>query len=86
MKKYRKKITVFHQDAIHRIKVAFNKEFDEVFSKKEQEIAKVKEKNKRITKIVTDLSLDDSVVEPNMSVAEKPEMLLEVLDSEVNFL
>ncbi|KAK3771256.1 hypothetical protein RRG08_024335 [Elysia crispata] len=74
---------VLLEDAIHRIKVAFNKEFDEVFSKKEQEIAKVKEKNKRITKIVTDLSLDDSVVEPNMSVAEKPEMLLEVLDSEI---
>ena len=77
------KITSCRQDAIHRIKVAFNKEFDEVFTKKEQEIAKVKDKNKRITKIVNDLSLDDSVEEPNMSVAEKPEMLLEVMDSEV---
>ncbi|GFO10121.1 cilia- and flagella-associated protein 43-like isoform x2 [Plakobranchus ocellatus] len=74
---------VLLEDAIHRIKVTFNKEFDEVFAKKEQEIAKVKEKNKRITKIVNDLSLDDSVTEPSMSVAEKPEMLLEVADSEI---
>lgn len=73
----------FTQDAIHRIKEAFNKEFDEVYSKKEQEISKYKEKNKRIAKIIKDLTLDEEVTDPNMSVVEKPELLLEVLDSEV---
>ncbi|XP_059155950.1 cilia- and flagella-associated protein 43-like [Physella acuta] len=71
------------EDAIHRIKEAFNKEFDEVYSKKEQEISKYKEKNKRIAKIIKDLNLDEEVTDPNMSVVEKPELLLEVLDSEI---
>ena len=51
--------------------------------KKEQEIAKIKEKNKRITKILGDLDLIEEVFEPEMSVSEKPERLLIVEDSEV---
>lgn len=74
---------VLLEDAIFRIKVAFNKEFEEVFVKKEQEIAKIKEKNKRITKILSDLDLDEPIVEPELSVHEKPERLLTVADSEV---
>lgn len=74
---------VLLEDAIHRIKEAFNKEFNDVYSKKEQEISKVKEKNKRIAKIIDYLALDESVEEPEMSVAEKPELLLEVDDSEI---
>ncbi|CAG5125993.1 unnamed protein product, partial [Candidula unifasciata] len=71
------------EDAIHRIKEAFNKEFDEVYSKKEQEITKVKEKNKRISKIIDYLGLDEGILEPTMSVAEKPELLFEVDESEI---
>lgn len=71
------------QDAIHRIKEAFNKEFDEVYSKKEQEIALVKEKNKRIASIIAYLRLDEEIFEPTLSIAEKPELLLEVDESEV---
>ena len=63
--------------------MAFNKEFDEVFQKKEQEIAKIKDKNKRIGKILNDLDFDESMVEPVFSVYEKPERLLTVKDSEV---
>lgn len=74
---------VLLEDAIHRIKVAFNKDFDEVFLKKEQEISKIKDKNKRITKILNDLDFNESTVEPQMSVMEKPEQLLTVEDSEV---
>ncbi|BFY97723.1 hypothetical protein BsWGS_00763 [Bradybaena similaris] len=71
------------EDAIHRIKEAFNKEFDEVYSKKEQEITKVKEKNKRISKIIDYLGLDEEILEPGMSVAEKPELLFEVNENEI---
>lgn len=72
------------QDAIYRIKDVFNKEFDEVFAKKEQEISKIKEKNKRIVKILSDIDLDEPVFEPTFSVLEKPELLLTVEDSEVS--
>merc|ERR1712154_468237 len=58
---------VLLEDAIHRIKEAFNKEFNDVYAKKEQEISKVKEKNKRIAKIIDYLALDESVEEPEMS-------------------
>jgi len=74
-----------HQDAIHRIKVAFNKEFDEVFKQKEAEIKRLKEKNDRIRKILGDLEIDENVFEPEMSVDEKPELLLEVKNDEVPF-
>ena len=73
------------QDAIHRIKLVFNKEFEELFVKKEQEISKIKDKNKRIKKIIADLDVVEEIIEPSMGVAEKPETLLEVDDSEVRF-
>jgi len=76
---------VLLKDAIYRIKVAFNKEFDDVFKQKEAEIKRVKERNDRIRKILGDLDLDEKVFEPSMSVDEKPELLLEVKDEEVPF-
>ena len=51
--------------------------------KKEQEISKIKDKNKRIKKIIADLDLVEEVIEPSMGVAEKPETLLTVEDDEV---
>ncbi|KAM7447734.1 Cilia- and flagella-associated protein 43 [Porites harrisoni] len=76
---------VLLQDAIYRIKVAFNKEFDDVFKQKEAEIKRVSEKNDRIRKILGDLELVEKVFTPVMSVDEKPELLLEVKDDEVAF-
>ena len=74
------------QDAIFRIKVAFNRDFDDVFRKKEQEICKIREKNKRITVILNDFSFDECCVVPEFSVLEKPELLFTVNDDEVSLL
>jgi len=71
------------QEAIYRIKVDFNKQFDEVFVKKELELTKISEKNKRIKKILDDLGVQDPVYEPEMCATEKPEMLLTTTDDEV---
>lgn len=76
----------YFQDAIFRIKQVFNKDFDELFVKKEQEIAKIAEKNKRIKKIIVDLGIIEEVIEPTMGVAEKPETLLTVNDDEVKYI
>lgn len=65
--------------------MTFNKEFDEIFKQKEAEIKRVKERNDRIKKILGDLEIDEKVFEPEMSVDEKPELLLEVKDGEVPF-
>lgn len=65
--------------------MSFNKEFDEIFKQKEAEIKRVKERNDRIKKILGDLEIDEKVFEPEMSVDEKPELLLEVKDGEVPF-
>lgn len=65
--------------------MAFNKEFDEIFKQKEAEIKRVKERNDRIKKILGDLEIYEKVFEPEMSVDEKPELLLEVKDGEVPF-
>ena len=72
------------QDAIYRIKENFNKEFCSVYERKEQEIVKIKDKNRRIRKIVEDLEVDIEIYEPELGVIEKPENLLFVEDHEVS--
>ncbi|KAK3696874.1 hypothetical protein QZH41_003634 [Actinostola sp. cb2023] len=50
---------VLLKDAIHRIKLNFNKEFDETFKFKESEVKKIQEKNERIKKILSDLDMTE---------------------------
>ncbi|XP_022080756.1 cilia- and flagella-associated protein 43-like [Acanthaster planci] len=71
------------QDAIYRIKMAFNKDFDEVYRAKEQEITRISDRNQRILKIMEDLISTEEVWKPQMDTDEKPEKLLTVEDSEV---
>ena len=71
------------QDVIHRIRESFNKEFVDVYEKKQQEMGKIKEKNKRINKIHQDLHLKSTVVDPELGEIERPELLLVVQDEEV---
>ena len=47
------------------------------------EIARIKEKNIRISKIISQLKLDDSLVQPSLEIEEEPEKLLVVEDDEV---
>ena len=55
-----------------------------MYEKKQQEIAKIKDKNKRISKILSDLDQKMEIFEPDLGVIEKPEMLLSVEDDEVS--
>lgn len=71
------------QDIIYRVKTAFNKAFDIVARQKEQEIARVKERNLRIQEILTQLDLQEEVWEPTLTDDEIPERVLTVQDSEV---
>ncbi len=45
---------------------------------------KIKDKNKRIRKIMEDLDISQEVADPQLSIIEKPEKLLVVEDSEVS--
>ena len=65
------------------MKEHFNKDFDEVMRGKVNEIARIKEKNVRISKIISQLKLTDPLVQPSLSILEEPEKLLVVEDSEV---
>ena len=47
------------------------------------EIARIKEKNVRISKIIQQLKLSDTLVSPSLSEDETPEKLLLVEDSEI---
>ncbi|XP_073210542.1 cilia- and flagella-associated protein 43 isoform X3 [Lepidochelys kempii] len=71
------------QDIIYKVKTAFNKEFDTVARQKEQEIARVKERNLRIQEIVEQLELQEEVWEPALTDDEIPERALTVQDSEI---
>lgn len=72
------------QDIIYKVKTAFNKEFDIVARQKEQEIARVRERNLRIRKILAQLDLQVEVWEPALTDDEIPERALTVQDSEVS--
>ncbi|XP_043407754.1 cilia- and flagella-associated protein 43 isoform X4 [Chelonia mydas] len=71
------------KDIIYKVKTAFNKEFDTVARQKEQEIARVKERNLRIQEIVEQLELQEEVWEPALTDDEIPERALTVQDSEI---
>ena len=63
---------------MYRIKEAFNKEFEEVLRLKRVEIARIQEKNVRISKIISQLKLDETIVQPSLNPDEEPERLLVV--------
>ncbi|NXI67699.1 CFA43 protein, partial [Anseranas semipalmata] len=74
---------VLLKDIIYKVKTAFNKEFDVVARQKEQEIARVKERNLRIREILAQLDLQVEVWEPDLTDDEIPEQALTVQDSEI---
>ncbi|XP_009879924.1 PREDICTED: WD repeat-containing protein 96 [Charadrius vociferus] len=74
---------VLLKDIIYKVKTAFNKEFDIVARQKEQEIARVRERNLRIRKILAQLDLQVEVWEPALTDDEIPERALTVQDSEI---
>ena len=63
---------------MHRIAETFNKEFEEVARLKQAEIARIREKNLRISKIIQQLQLAEELVKPTLAVEEQPEEMLTV--------
>ena len=66
------------QDCMHRIGETFNKEFEEVARLKLAEIARIREKNVRISKIIQQLQLTEQLVQPTLQSEEQPEEMLTV--------
>ncbi|MCI4376303.1 hypothetical protein PGIGA_G00187010 [Pangasianodon gigas] len=71
------------QDVIYKVKTAFNTEFEAVYKQKEQEINRIRDKNKRITEIMSKLELQETLWEPTLTDNERPERALTVSDSEI---
>ncbi|KAM6956299.1 cilia- and flagella-associated protein 43 [Aplochiton taeniatus] len=71
------------QDVIFKVKTAFNTEFAVVCKQKEQEINRVKEKNRRLMEIMAELDIKEKLWEPSLSDNERPERALTVGDSEI---
>ncbi|XP_071302063.1 cilia- and flagella-associated protein 43 isoform X1 [Agelaius tricolor] len=75
--------TILLKDVIYKVKAAFNEEFNIVLQKKEQEIARVKERNLKIQEILQQLDLQVELWEPGLTDDEMPERVLTVQDSEI---
>ncbi|KAL9846804.1 cilia- and flagella-associated protein 43 isoform 3-T3 [Geothlypis trichas] len=75
--------TILLKEVIYKVKAAFNEEFDIVVQKKEQEIARVKERNLKIQEILEQLDLQVELWEPVLTDDEMPERVLTVQDSEI---
>ncbi|XP_059422267.1 cilia- and flagella-associated protein 43 isoform X2 [Carassius carassius] len=71
------------KDVIYKVKSTFNKDFEAVYKQKEQEINRLREKNKRISEIMTELDLSETLWEPGLTDNECPERALTVTDSEI---
>ncbi|XP_075712589.1 cilia- and flagella-associated protein 43 isoform X2 [Rhinoderma darwinii] len=71
------------QDIIYNVKTSFNKEFEVVYRQKEQEVARVNERNQRILEIISELNIQEKLIEPKFTDNEKPERALTVDDSEI---
>ncbi|KAK9964501.1 hypothetical protein ABG768_005668 [Culter alburnus] len=71
------------KDVIYKVKTTFNKEFEALYKQKEQEINRIREKNKRISEIMTELDLSETLWEPKLTDNECPERALTVTDSEI---
>ncbi|CAN2390323.1 hypothetical protein PRIEUP_LOCUS359, partial [Pristimantis euphronides] len=71
------------QDIIYNMKTNFNQEFEAVYRQKEQEVARVKERNRRILEITSELHVQEKLLEPEFTVNENPERALTVDDSEI---
>ncbi|XP_062989315.1 cilia- and flagella-associated protein 43 [Elgaria multicarinata webbii] len=71
------------RDIIYNVKSAFNKDFDSVTRMKEMEIARVKERNMRISEILQQLEIQEEIWVPTLTDNEKPERALTVLESEI---
>ncbi|KAM9804149.1 LOW QUALITY PROTEIN: cilia- and flagella-associated protein 43 [Neosynchiropus ocellatus] len=71
------------QDVIHRVKTAFNHEFDAVHRQKVREISHVRDRNRQIREIMAELELKEDLWEPEMTVSEMPERLFIVDDNEM---
>ena len=64
---------------MYRIAETFNKEFEEVARLKLAEIARIREKNVRISKIIQQLQLtEEQLVQPVLQPVEQPEEMLTV--------
>nr|XP_056705780.1 cilia- and flagella-associated protein 43 [Euleptes europaea] len=71
------------RDVIYNVKTAFNTDFDSVARMKELEIARVKERNVRISEILNQLNIQEEIWEATFTDNEKPDRDLKVLDSEI---
>ncbi|XP_073476632.1 cilia- and flagella-associated protein 43 [Aquarana catesbeiana] len=71
------------QDIIYNVKTAFNKDFEVIYRQKEQEVARVNERNQRILEIMSELNIQEKLLEPKFTDDEKPERALTVEDSEI---
>ncbi|XP_075065290.1 cilia- and flagella-associated protein 43 isoform X2 [Mixophyes fleayi] len=71
------------QDIIHNVKTAFNREFEVVCRQKKQEVTRVNERNQRILEIMSELNIQEKLLQPQFTDNEKPERAFTVEDSEI---
>ncbi|XP_030628306.1 cilia- and flagella-associated protein 43 [Chanos chanos] len=71
------------QDIIYKVKTSFNKEFEAVYRQKEQELSRIRDRNRRIKEIMSELEVEEKLWEPTLTDSERPERVLTVTDSEI---
>ena len=62
------------KDVVRRLKMFFNKKFDELFREKEEAFEKITALNERLDSVLAELRLEEDILRPSWNADEKPEM------------
>ena len=62
------------KDVVRRLKMFFNKRFDELFRDKEEAFEKITALNERLDSVLAELRLEEDILRPSWNADEKPEM------------
>eukprot|EP01029_Cantina_marsupialis_P009615 TRINITY_DN2234_c0_g2_i1.p1 TRINITY_DN2234_c0_g2~~TRINITY_DN2234_c0_g2_i1.p1 ORF type:complete len:1193 (+),score=395.34 TRINITY_DN2234_c0_g2_i1:81-3659(+) len=81
----RKSQAVLVEVLVRSLKEEFNSKFDQLGVLKEEEVDRIKGKNKRMAEILSELRAIEDYFQPRWFPEEKPETVLEVTNAEIGF-
>ncbi|XP_065649701.1 cilia- and flagella-associated protein 43 isoform X4 [Hydra vulgaris] len=80
----KKEQIILLKDCVYKIKEKFNKQFNEMWNMKVQEIKRINERCTRMKKIIKDLDLNENTIEVGVDSDEEPDRIFDVRDNEIS--
>ena len=72
-------------EVVRKMKEAYNKQFEKIYTLKETEVERIESKNERMSEILGELGSSKDIYAPQWDPSERPERLIVVAADEVPF-